>query len=205
MSGISWNRITVGVFATIDSGFKIMTDKHRQVGKFDHMARDVGRLIWCAVGAGISIGLALWLVGVPSSPFLLASLGGSSVFLFGLTRDAAAQPRALFGGHLGGAIIGILCFQLFGDALGVYMLAMILTLIYMLATKTMHPPAGVTPFIMVHDHAGFFGLWQPVGLGIIILALVAMVWSRLLPGMNHYPTNWFEKSPPSILWGGWSK
>jgi CBS-domain-containing membrane protein len=167
------------------------------------MARDIGRLIWCAVGAGAGIGLTLWVVGVPSSPFLLASVGGSSVFLFCLTRSAEAQPRALFGGHLGSALIGILCFQSFGDALWVYVLAMALALIYMLATKTVHPPAGVTPFIMIHDHAGFFGLWQPVGLSIIILTLVAMLWSRLLPGMNRYPTNWFEKSPPSILWGGW--
>jgi len=180
-----------------------MTDKPRQLIKFNHIARDIGRLIWCAVGAATGIGLALWFVGVPSSPFLLASLGGSTVFLFALTRAAAAQPRALLGGHLGGAFIGILCFQLFGDTLWVYMLAVILTLIFMLTTKTVHPPAGANPLIMIYEHADFFSLWQPVGCGVIILALVAVVWSRLLPGMNHYPTNWFEKSPSSIFWGGW--
>ncbi|MGC9977035.1 MAG: HPP family protein [Syntrophales bacterium] len=162
-------------------------------------------MIWCGVGAATGIGLALWFVRSLSSPFLLVSLGGSTVFLFGLTRAAAAQPRALFSGYLGSALIGVLCFQSFGDALWVYMLAMVLTLIYMLVTKTVHPPAGANPLMMVHEHAGFFSLWQPVGLGIIILALVAMVWSRLLPGMNHYPTNWFEKSPPSMFWDGWSK
>jgi len=75
----------------------------------------------------------------------------------------------------------------------------------MLATKTVHPPAGANPLIIIHEHAGFLSLWKPVGLGIVILALVAVVWSRFLPGTNHYPTNWFAKSPPSILWGGWSK
>jgi len=105
---------------------------------------------------------------------------------------------------LGSALIGVLCFRAFGDALWVYMLAEVLTLIFMLATKTVHPPAGANPLIMVHEHADFFSLWQAVGLGIIILALVAMVWSRLLPGMHHYPANWFEESPPSTLWSGWS-
>ena len=53
----------------------------------------------------LALGLALWSAGM-FSPFLLASLGGSAVFLFGLTRAPAAQPRALIGGHLGGALIG---------------------------------------------------------------------------------------------------
>jgi CBS-domain-containing membrane protein len=167
------------------------------------MLRDVGRLIWCAAGAGI--GLALLFVGIPSSPFLLASLGGSTVFLFGLTRAAAAQPRALLCGHLGCALIGIICFHAFGDALWVCMVGVVLALTFMLVTKTVHPPAAANTLIMIHEHAGFFSLWQPVGLGVIILVFVAMVWSRLLPGMTRYPTNWLEKSPPSVLWGSWSE
>ena len=103
----------------------------------------------------VGIGLALWLVAPPVSPFLLASLGGSAVFLFGFTRTPPAQPRALFGGHLGGAFIGIACYQCFGEALWVYALAQALTLAYMLLTKTAHPPAGANPLIMVHGHSGF--------------------------------------------------
>ncbi len=45
------------------------------------------------------------------------------VFLFALTETEAAQPRALFGGHLGGALIGILAFRFFGDALWVSVIA----------------------------------------------------------------------------------
>lgn len=168
------------------------------------MVRDLLRAIWCAAGVAAGIGVALYFVDIRSSPFLLASLGGSAVFLFGLTRAAAAQPRALFGGHLGGAAIGILCSQACGDALWVYMLAVVLTLVFMLVTKTVHPPAGANPLIMVHAHAGLAALWQPVGLGVFILALVAVVWSRLVPGMVHYPASWFERSPPTLWWGGWS-
>jgi CBS-domain-containing membrane protein len=167
--------------------------------------RYAGRLISCAIGAAIAIGTALWFVDISSAPFLLASIGGTTVFLFCLTRAAAAQPRAVFGGHLGGAVIGVICFQAFGDAIWVYILSVVLTLLFMLATKTVHPPAGANPLIMVHEHANLFALWQPVGLSIIILALIAVVWSRLIPGMVHYPVKWFDKSPPSIFWGGWNE
>src|SRR6185503_1412285 len=112
------------------------------------------------------------------------SLGGSTVFLFGLTRAPAAQPRALFGGHFGGALIGIACYQLFGDALWVYVVAQVVTLIYMMLTQTMHPPAGANPLLMIHAHANFSALLIPVGSGVLILALTAVVWSRLWPDMQ---------------------
>jgi len=168
-------------------------------------ARDTGRLASCAAGSAVGIGLALWLADPPTSPLLLASLGGSAVFLFGMTRAPAAQPRALFGGHLGGALIGIACYQLFGDVLWVYILAVVLTLVFMLLTKTVHPPAGANPLIMVHLHAGIAALWEPVMFAVLILAVVAAAWSRLVPGMVHWPARWMERSPPTSFWGGWDE
>ena len=159
------------------------------------------RLLWCAAGAAAGIALALWLVAPPASPFFLASLGGSAVFLFGLTRAPAAQPRALFGGHLGGALIGIACYQAFGDALWVYALAQALTLAYMLVTKTVHPPAGANPLIMVYGHSELSALWQPVFVGVLSLALLAAAWSRLYPGLARYPVAWLDRSPPSHVLG----
>jgi CBS-domain-containing membrane protein len=73
----------------------------------------------------------------------------------------------------------------------------------MLVTRTVHPPAGANPLIMVHAHAGLFAIWQPVFVGVALLALVAAAWSRLVPGVVHYPLKWFEKSPPTCSWGCW--
>lgn len=163
------------------------------------------RLLWCALGASTGIVLALFLIAPPASPFLMVSLGGSTIFLFGLTRAPAAQPRALIGGHLGGAVIGIVCYQFLGDSLGVYALAQVLALWYMLVTKTVHPPAGANPLIMIYSHAGLAALWQPVFVGVFSLAVVAAIWSRLYPGLSQYPVNWMDRSPPTTFWGGWGE
>ena len=161
------------------------------------------RVLWCLVGAACGIALALAVSGPPLTPFLLASLGGTAVFLFGLTRAPAAQPRALFGGHLGGALVGIACYQAFGDSLAVYAVALALALALMLVTRTVHPPAGANPILMVYVHAGWPALWQPVLLGVGALVLVAIVWSRLYPELARYPVAPWAPSPPDLTWGGW--
>lgn len=145
-------------------------------------------LTWSVPGASVAISVALWLVGDGHSPFLLASLGGSTVFLFALTETEAAQPRALFGGHLGGALIGIIAYNFLGDAMWVSALAVVATMVFMILTRTVHPPAGANPLFMVYNHAGAGVLLTPVIVGVGALFLVAMAWSRIRPG-TAYPVN----------------
>jgi CBS-domain-containing membrane protein len=152
-----------------------------------NMVRD---LVSSVVGASIAIAIALWFVADGHSPFLLASLGGSMLFLFALTESEAAQPRALFGGHLGGALIGILAFRFFGDALWVSVFAVVLTMVFMVLTRTIHPPAGANPLLMVHNHAGLGILITPVLLGVGLIFITAIIWSRIRPGKS-YPVNWW--------------
>ena len=87
-------------------------------------------------------------------------------------------------------MIGIVCYRIFGDGLWVSVAAVVLTMVSMIATRTIHPPAGANPLIMVHNHAGIYSLLQPVGVGVFTLFLVAILWSRVRPG-KKYPNQWW--------------
>jgi CBS-domain-containing membrane protein len=73
----------------------------------------------------------------------------------------------------------------------------------MLSTRTVHPPAGANPLIVIQAHAGLGALWHPVGSSVLILAAVAVVWTRLRPSMVRYPHDWFAPSPSTTLAGSW--
>jgi hypothetical protein len=73
----------------------------------------------------------------------------------------------------------------------------------MLVTKTVHSRAGANPILMVNAHAAWSAMLQPVFLGVVSLAVVAALWSRLYAGLVRYPPVWLERSPARITWGGW--
>jgi hypothetical protein len=161
------------------------------------------RLLWVLLGSSVAISLALWATNT-KSPLMLASLGGTALFLFALTTAPAAQPRAVFGAHLISSLIGIIAYQLFGDAFWVYIAAVVVTIGVLLLTRCVHPPAGANPLIMIQAHAGFSHLIEVVLVSVTILAVVAAIWSRLTPGKAlHYPLKWNEPSPQSKDWSVW--
>jgi len=160
------------------------------------------RLVWVLIGSSIAIILALWITK-ENSPLLLASLGGTTLFLFVLTTAPAAQPRAVFGAHLISSLVGILAYQLFGDAFWVYVIALVVTIGLLLVLRCVHPPAGANPLIMIQAHAGFIHLGVTVLVGVSVIFAVAFIWSRLGVGMRKYPVSWNQPSPPTLNWSIW--
>ena len=162
------------------------------------------RLLWVLLGSSIAISLALWATQA-TSLLMLASLGGTTLFLFVLTTAPAAQPRAVFGAHLIGALIGIIAYQLFGDGAWVYVIALVVTIGVLLLVRCVHPPAGANPLIMIQAHASFMHLGVTVLTGVLIIFAVAYIWSRLGVGLRKYPISWTQPSPPSFNWSIWDQ
>lgn len=122
-------------------------------------------------------------------PFVLASLGGSAVILFGMPDSDMAQPRAFLGGHLIATTVGIGFLKLFGTDWWVLATAMASALTLMQLTRTVHSPAGADPLIVVLNKAGWPFLLTHLALGLAILLVAALAFNNAV-GTARYPRSW---------------
>ncbi|MEI7547557.1 MAG: HPP family protein, partial [Actinomycetota bacterium] len=91
-----------------------------------------------------------------SQGLFLPSIGGSVLFVFALTDTPAAQPRALWVGHLGSAAIGILFLQAFGPGPTTMIVATVATIGFMVISRCVHPPAGANALAVIYSGAGWY-------------------------------------------------
>ena len=157
-------------------------------------------ILWSWVGSLVGIGaVALINRGMFSGTdqlYMLGSFGASAVLLFGAPKSPLAQPRNLVGGHLLSALVGVLCFDLLGGSpIVAESFAVATAIALMHLTRTLHPPGGATALIAVAGsdelHAlGYLYVLMPVGLGAVVLLVVALLVNNLNP-QRRYPEVWY--------------
>lgn len=147
-------------------------------------------------GAAIALTGCVFLLGLTQHPWLLASLGGSCVIVFGMTDTDMAQPRSLLGGHVVAAVTGLLLLKLWhmiGGPKDMWMVAAVATaLVIMMATRTIHSPAGANPIVIFAEDASWSFLVSPVVAGVLcifVVALLANNFARPAP-RGRYPRAW---------------
>ena len=128
--------------------------------------------------------------------YIIGSFGASAVLIYGAVRSPLAQPRNLIGGHVLSAFVGVACWQLFQPFpwfAAAFSVATAIALMH--ATQTLHPPGGATALIAVigsekiHE-LGFLYALVPVGLGVVIMLIVALVVNNMA-SKRKYPEFWF--------------
>jgi len=127
---------------------------------------------------------------------MIGSFGASAVLTYGAVRSPLAQPRNLVGGHVISALVGVAAFKLLHGQIWLAEAVAVATAIALMhLTKTLHPPGGATALIAVigsdeiHE-LGFLYAIVPVGLGALILLLVALLVNNI-PPTRRYPEVWF--------------
>lgn len=170
----------------------------RGVAKSPPMVRPT-EIFWSWLGSVTGIGLC----GFVSSLFfeiydmtlIIGSFGASAVLVYAAIKSPLAQPRNLIGGHIISAFVGVFCFKTFGPIPWLAgSLAVSFAIAAMLATKTLHPPGGATALIavigspVIHN-LGYFYAIVPVGLGALVLLIIALFVNNMAP-TRRYPEFW---------------
>ena len=159
----------------------------------------LGEITWSWIGGFLGIALVAYLndfVEKTDLLLLIGSLGASAVLIFGAIKSPLAQPRNLVGGHLISALIGVISYQLLAPFPWLAASVAVATSIAVMhATKTLHPPGGATALIYVIGspkihNLGYLYVLFPVGAGVILMLLVALLVNNLSP-RRRYPEFWW--------------
>lgn len=141
-------------------------------------------------GGSIAIGIVALITELCNQPLLMAPLGASAVLAFGVPDSPLAQPRNIIGGHLLTSLVGLLFLQFMGAGWLSIALAVATAIALMQLTRTVHPPAGANPIIVIITAAGWEFLWVPVLISTAILVGCAVLVNNISP-LRRYPLYWF--------------
>jgi CBS-domain-containing membrane protein len=160
----------------------------------------LAEIAWSWLGAFLGIALVALIndnfVEKTDLILLIGSLGASAALIYGAIKSPLAQPRNLVGGHLISALIGVTAYKLlFPLPWLAAAVAVATSIAVMHATKTLHPPGGATALIFVMGspkihHLGYLYVLMPVGAGVAVMLLVALLVNNFSP-RRRYPEFWW--------------
>jgi CBS-domain-containing membrane protein len=146
-------------------------------------------ILFAWIGAFIAISTVAVLTNITKYPLVLGSFGASCVLLFGFPKSPFSQPRNVILGHTLSSLIGLLSYHFVSPSWWGLGLALATAVAIMIATRTVHPPAGSNPVIVYLTGAKWNFLLTPTLIGAIILVIIALLYINI-DKKQHYPSYW---------------
>lgn len=143
------------------------------------------------LGALLAIASVGLLTKASGAPLILGSFGATCVLIFGFPESPFSQPRNVILGHLLSSLCGVAFGALLGFEWWSMALAAATAVAAMQLTRTVHPPAGSNPVIVMLTHASWPFLLQPTLVGALVIAAVALAYNRAIPARRAYPKYWY--------------
>lgn len=146
--------------------------------------------LYRAFGAGLAITLMETLARLADEPLARVPFVTSIVLVTALPDSEPAKARAIIGGHALSSIAGWLSHLLLGPSDMASSVAVALAALAMIATRTLHPPAGIDAFLVPSQNLPLDWIVSPVLIGALLLAGFAKLWvageRHLLRRMARY-------------------
>ena len=117
--------------------------------------------------------------------WLIPPFGASMVLVMAVHESPLAKPTNILLGHILSALSGVIILYLIGDHFLALGLAVGLAIFVMIITKTIHPPAGANPIIVILTGQGISFVLFPVAVGAFMLVIFAYLYNKLLK--RNYP------------------
>jgi len=148
----------------------------RAISRNDHRNALAGAV--AGLGGALAIGAMEWFSAAAHYPLAVIPFATSIVLVIGSPEVEPAQPRALVGGHVVSALVGLLVLKLTGPHAWAAAAAVGLAILAMYVTGTFHPPAGINPLLVVSGGLSWTFLLVPVLAGAVLLTAFALLWHR---------------------------
>lgn len=137
--------------------------------------------ILSAIGAIICISMLAFLNSFnEDNLWLIPPFGASMVLVMAVHESPLAHPKNIFFGHVLSALSGVMIYMLLGFSFLSVGIAVGLAIFLMMATNTVHPPAGANPIIAVFGAKSMGFIIMPVALGASFIILFAIIYNALL-------------------------
>ena len=134
-----------------------------------------------AFGAFLCISALAYLNSFDESNFwLIPAFGASMVLVMAVHESPLAHPKNILFGHIISAFSGVFVFSVLGSSFISLGLAVGLAIFLMMATKTVHPPAGANPIIAILGAKGMGFILMPVAVGASFIVLFAIIYNKSL-------------------------
>ncbi|KRR02532.1 HPP family protein [Bradyrhizobium jicamae] len=159
----------------------------KAIARNDHRSVVAGAV--AGLGSAIAIGAMEWFSLALHYPLAVIPFATSIVLVIGSPEVAPAQPRALIGGHLVSALVGLAVLKLTGPQAWAAAMAVGLSILAMYVTGTFHPPAGINPLLVVSGNLPWTFLLAPVLAGALLLTAFSCVWHRWVR-RQPWPQRW---------------
>lgn len=133
-----------------------------------------------ALGATLGIVLLQVLSETSNIALLVAPFGATYILVFTLPESPLVKPKNIIGGYLISTVIGLVFNQLLGNNPVSLGLAFGISFVLMQLTKTLHPPAGSIPLLIMFSKPDWSYIITPILLGVIFILLYEKFYTFVL-------------------------
>tara|TARA_B100000212_G_scaffold160886_1_gene120953 strand:+ start:50 stop:523 length:474 start_codon:yes stop_codon:yes gene_type:complete len=112
--------------------------------------------------------------------WLIPSFGASMVLVMSVHKSDLAQPKNIFFGHVISGLSGYFVLSFIGSNIFCIGLGVGLAIFLMMITKTVHPPAGGNPIIVILGEQSLSFIYITLALGSLIIIIFAIIYNKLV-------------------------